>query len=264
LKTGLTQSWLRTGIKGKTMTKRNAIVKKVRPELETEDSTALSISTSSGEPGITFPEDVVESLRYMVNRVENKASLPNKISMVSALRGEGVTYLSMALGALIANDIRANVCVVDLNWWWPTSIPLVPPSHPGLAEVLTGDGKVSLKDVLVKTSLPRLSLAPAGVLPRASRPVISHSQALNELVGELSRQFDHLVLDIPAILTTNDAVPLASLGDACCLVLRQRVTGIEDVRNGLDEIAHLKILGVVMNRVKYATPSSLLKWVAAR
>ena len=70
-------------------------------------------------------------------------------------------------------------------------------------------------------------------------------------------------MDIPAILATNDAVPLASLGSACCLVIRQGVTWMEDVKLALDEIDHLSIMGVVMNKFKLNTPSFLVKLFSA-
>jgi Mrp family chromosome partitioning ATPase len=84
---------------------------------------------------------------------------------------------------------------------------------------------------------------------------------LVQIIEDLSKEFDHLILDIPAIRATNDAVPLASLGDACCLVIRQGVTTAEDVRLTLDEIDHLPILGVILNRVRLKTPRVILKFI---
>ena len=69
------------------------------------------------------------------------------------------------------------------------------------------------------------------------------------------------MLDIPAVSATNDAVPLASLGDACCLVVHQGVTPIEKVRSTLDEIDHLTVLGVIMNKTHNYTPSFLLNLI---
>jgi Mrp family chromosome partitioning ATPase len=100
------------------------------------------------------------------------------------------------------------------------------------------------------------------MLARQDRPVYSRSQALQMLIHELGSRFDYLILDVPAILATNDAVPLASLGSACCMVVRQGATGISDVEQALDEIDHLTVLGVVLNRVKMSTPPGLVKLVS--
>jgi Mrp family chromosome partitioning ATPase len=247
-----------------TMATNEKKTKQKKPKLVRviETPLPLTIASASGETGVTYPGEVIENMRYLLTRLGNKEQLPGCISMVSALREEGVTYLSLALGATIANDLMANVCVVDLNWWWPSTSSLVPSSTPGLAAAIAN--AVDLDEAVVPTGLRRLSLIPAGTISRESRPVIARSHDVVELLKKLRQRFDHLILDIPAILATNDSVPLASLGDACCLVIRQRATSMEDVRAALDELVHMKILGAVLNRVRYSTPKRLIKTITAR
>ena len=229
---------------------------------EIEKPLPLTISNANGEGGVTYPGEVIENMRYLLTRVGNKDRLPGCISMISAIREEGVTYLSLALAATIANDFVAKVCVVDLNWWWPSTSPLVSPFNPGLAAVIAGTA--DLDEVITPTGLRTLSLVPGGDLPRENRPVVARSQLINDTLRELSQRFDHLILDIPAILATHDSVPLASLGDACCLIVCQRATHMEDVRATLDELVHMKILGVVLNKVRYSTPKKFIKLITAR
>jgi Mrp family chromosome partitioning ATPase len=57
------------------------------------------------------------------------------------------------------------------------------------------------------------------------------------------------------VLSSSDAVALASLGSACCVVVQQGVTPINSVRLALDEIKHLPMLGVVLNQVRINTPN---------
>lgn len=180
--------------------------------------------------------------------------------MVSALRGEGVTYLSQALAATIAHDMKARICVVDLNWWWPSPAIMAATDNPGLAAVIAKEAK--LDDVIAPTGWSNLVFIPAGDMAIEHRPVMARSQELQD-----DQQFEYpvrlLILDIPAIHSTSDAIPLASLGDACCLVVRQGITTVEDVRLGLDEIDHIPMLGVVLNRVKLATPTFVTKLIPA-
>ena len=124
--------------------------------------------------------------------------------MVAALRGEGVTYSAHALATLLANDFSTRVCLVDLNWWWPSHSPLAPPDAPGLAAVLTDE--TNLDEVIVETGWHNLSYLPAGILAKHDRPMLSRSQELREIMDKLSARFDHLVMDIPAVLATTDAV----------------------------------------------------------
>jgi Mrp family chromosome partitioning ATPase len=222
-------------------------------------SPSLILSKKNGVPVYNFPIEVVDNLRYTVTRIERNSSLPPRLAIVSALREEGVTYLTQALAATVAHDMPVSVCVVDLNWWWPSATMLAGQDNPGLAGVFNGEA--TLEEIIVPTSLPNLALVPAGQLPAERRPVIARSQVLVQIMEQLSKEFDHLILDVPAVRATTDAVPLASLGDACCLVIRQGVTTAEDVRLALDEIDHLSILGVILNQVRLKTPRAILKFI---
>jgi Mrp family chromosome partitioning ATPase len=107
--------------------------------------------------------------------------------------------------------------------------------------------------------LPNLALLPAGDLSPAQRPAMARSDTLRTCIARLSRRFDHILLDIPAILATSDAIALASLGAACCVVVRQGITPVSNVRRALDDIKHLSILGVLLNQNRTVLP----RWVNA-
>lgn len=178
--------------------------------------------------------------------------IPKRIGLVSSLPGEGVTYVSRALATVMAHDLSARVAYVDLNWWSPGLPAFAPPSNQGLVSVVTGDKR--LDEIFVNTSLPNLTLIPAGKLERGDRPIMARSNVLASAMKVLNQHFDYLVLDLPAIRATNDAVPLASLANGVVLVVKQGDTPNEAVRLALDEVEHLKMLGVMLNQVKYRTP----------
>lgn len=219
----------------------------------------LTVALPNQEPWLTFPEEVVESVRHMYNRISRTSAFPKQLALISALRQEGTTYLSRAIGATLAKDLSSSFCVVELNWWWPT--PELPADYQagGLAAVMTG--QVNLEDAVIRTSMPNLTFLPAGNLDRELRSAISHGLAFQTTIEYLTEHFDHLILDIPAILFVNEAIPLASRAEACCMVIQQGVTTIENARLALDEISHLPIIGVVMNQVKLFTPPSVLKFI---
>lgn len=233
------------------------------PQIEKQASElALTLQAEDGTTLLTFPPEVIESLRRTLSRLISKKTLPARLALVAALRQEGVSYLSRALATTMANDLGASVCVVELNWWWPDETLQAPVEagrngRPGgLAEVLTEDLK--LESAIMHTNRANLDILPAGRMPVANRPIMARSTLLKEILYQLSEQYEYLILDIPAIAATNDAIPLASLGDACCMVIHQGVTPVEKVRSALDEIDHLTVLGVILNKVKIATPSFLI------
>ena len=255
---------------------------------------ALTLRTVDGAPLYTFPGPVIDSMRHLETTLMYKGALPARIAMVAALRQEGVTYTTLALATTLAYDLAVRICVVELNWWSP-SVRTESPSEgatsmakprtlfrakqpkannstanaesegtavqlsgtTGLAAVLLGNA--TLDEALVQTALPNLMLLPAGDLPPNQRPAIARHDTLKACIKQLSRRFDHILLDVPAILGTSDAIALASLSTACCVVVRQGVTPISYVRRALDDVKHLSILGVVLNQARMSLPN----WIGA-
>ncbi len=207
-----------------------------------------------------FPTATVTALRYMTTRLMVNQELPKCTAMVAALRGEGVTYSALATAALLAHDTTRRICYVDLNWWWPSQLSW----RTGISEsgiVATVRQESTLDQALIATNFNNLWLLPAGSVPPKQRAMMARSNELALLLGQLADRFDHLLLDIPAILTTSDAIPLASLADGCCVVVRQGVNSSSMVGKALKEIDHLAMLGVILNRAQNSTPDWLLKWI---
>jgi len=252
---------------------------RTRKKRNTARSEALTLSSVEGVPLYTFPAEVVNVFRRTLTGLAFREKLPQRLTITSTLKKEGVTYTTMALATTLASDMDVNVCGVELNWWSPgmyeqltqwvngktgmkrrrrESLPdEVVAESSGLAGMLN-DG-AELDDVLVRTNLPNLAFLPAGDMPNEQRPMLARGTTLRECIDRLSRRFDYLLLDTPAIMATSDAIALASLGDACTLVVRQGATPSKEVRQALDEVQHLPMLGVIMNRMRIQTP----KWVRA-
>ena len=236
--------------------------RRVNGQNEGASALSLTLQVAPTSPGIVYPAGAVDALRHMVSRLMRTAQLPARVAMVAALPEEGVTYATLALATTLAHDLPAHVCVVELNWW-----------RPGMAAQLAGLGSggmaaalcqgAALEQVIVTTALPNLTLLPAGQLPIEHRPAVARSDELKRLIAELSRQFDCLLLDVPALTLTSDAIPLASLADACCVVVRQGVTPGGVVKRALQDIDHLPMLGVVLNRAHVVTPRVIRQLLSA-
>jgi Mrp family chromosome partitioning ATPase len=255
---------------------------------------ALTLRTIDGAPLYTFPGPVINSMRHLETTLMYKGALPARIAMVAALRQEGVTYTTLALATTLAYDLAVRVCVVELNWWSP-SIKTEPSPEGEIAEIKTRRlfrtkkpkddtttapagseetaiqtidttglaavlmGNTTLDEALIQTSLPNLMLLPAGNLPLSQRPAMARHDTLKACIKQLSRRFDHILLDVPAILGTSDAIALASLSTACCVVVRQGITPVSHVHRALDDVKHLSMLGVVLNQARMSLPN----WVGA-
>ena len=224
-----------------------------------ENFPAMILPNVDDTPLITFPSKVIAPLRHMVARTARSEPFPARLAMMASLRQEGASYLSLALATTMAHDMEETVCVVELNWQWPSEILLDVSKNGGLTAVLTNE--TELDDAIIRTGLPNLALLPAGNMAAEKRSSFARGTMLKKTIEELSEKFDHLVLDIPAILASNDAIPLASLSTASCLIVRQGATSVGDARLALADVDHLSILGVIMNQVHLYTPSIILRRV---
>ena len=105
---------------------------------------------------------------------------------------------------------------------------------------------------------PSLTILPAGHATLAERTVLAKSTSLADLLDVLETKFDHLVIDVPPVLTTSEAPMLAGLAEAYILVVRQGVTAEHQVQSALNELRHLTALGVVLNRASSHVPKRIL------
>lgn len=257
-----------------------------------EEEAPLPLAAADGSPLVLFPPAVVQPLRRMTSLLIAQDRLPSRIGVIAALRQEGVTFTTLALATTLAHDLSDTVCVIELNWWWPgmaaalnlVAAPASPASSEspassdesavvesgvspatngsppaGLAAVL--EGQQTLDEALVRTALPNLALLPAGGVPIEQRPRLARGQPLRDLVDRLAARFDRLLLDVPAVRATSDATVLAGLAQGCLMVIGQGATPRSQAREALDDVSHLSMLGVVLNRNRVATPRFLLKFI---
>lgn len=223
------------------------------------DAFALTLSAEGGAPFMTFSAGVVEAIRYLLGRLSRQGVLPTRLALTSALRQEGVTYISRALGTVMANDLPVNVCAVELNWWWPAAVPPGAPFTQGLGGLLRGE--ITLEEALVPTNRPNLTLLPARRVDLVNRPVYARSKELAEVIDTLAERYDYVLLDVPALQATSDALHLATLGEAAALVVRHGATPVNLVQQALEELSFMPLVGTILNDVELATPEWALRYV---
>jgi Mrp family chromosome partitioning ATPase len=212
------------------------------------------------------PARVAAALRYFLARVQlhDADGLPSRLALTSALVGEGVTYVTRSLASVIAYDTDASVVVVDLNWRRPTrpaegDAASAGDRPLGLADVV--EAGVPLDDVVVTTKNPRLSLVSPGEVPVARRPALAVSDALGTVLDKLEGKFTHVLLDLPPVLASADAMNLAQLADAYVLVVRQGATSESQVEAALEELQGADSLGVILNRYDSRIPKRIRRLV---
>lgn len=195
------------------------------------------------------PPSVARSLRYLLAGEE----LPPRFAVASSIHGEGSTTISRSLAALIAYDWRESVCWVDLNWWKVN--PLRQESalfDTTIADVV--ERRAPSVALAMPTSIPGLSMVTAGEVPLATRGRLPKSDELADVLDELSRSFDHIVLDLPPVLASSDAVSLSAFGAGYFLVVRQKTTSSVQVRAALQTLTAVPCLGTILNDTRSNVP----------
>ncbi|MCX6054733.1 MAG: CpsD/CapB family tyrosine-protein kinase [Chloroflexi bacterium] len=223
----------------------------------TESISPLKVTSLSGETIVDLQPEAVSIYRRWYTYISREEPLPKRLGLVSSVRGEGVTSVSLGLASVMASDLEARIALVECNWWWPSlSIIAQLGTGPGFSEFILG--KADFKDIAYGCSLPNLTFIPAGQLREIDRSRTTRSAALVEKLNSMSEQFDFLIMDIPAILVVKDSPVLAGLADALCFVIRQGITPMPLIKKALDEIEHLRVRGVILNALKLNIPKSLM------
>jgi Mrp family chromosome partitioning ATPase len=221
----------------------------------------LRIVDANGGTLHDAPPEVMSAIRYMLARLQlnGAAGIPGRLGLSSAVAGEGVSFVARSLAAAIAHDLGRSVCVVSLNWS-PSNPDDVLIGRPGVADVLYGHATID--EVLVRSDDPRLVLAPSGEVELSRRPVVAKHPALDHVLDDLAMRFDHLLVELPAVRASSDALVLVRHCDAFALVVRHGVTPDHVVRSTFEELRGAVSLGVVLNCASSRVPPRVARLVA--
>ena len=214
----------------------------------------LVLLDGAGTEVLVVPIEVAEQLRLLIGRLRlnEVGDVPEVLGVISSLGGEGATTVARGLALVLSNDAGRRVCVVDLNWWSPGWWPDDTEALGGIAEVIAAGAP--LDAVLVHAGSPGLTLLPAGATALAERPLLANSAEIDRVLVELRERFDHVIVDLPAVAVTSDALTLAERVAPLLLVVQHGVTTDADVRSAMERLTGIPILGTVFNRHQSKMP----------
>jgi succinoglycan biosynthesis transport protein ExoP len=146
---------------------------------------------------------------------------PQVILVTSSTPGEGKTTVAMNLSASLAQQGK-KVLLIEADLRRPTMQKKLQMKSdaPGLSDVLAGSAEA--KPVAIE-SQPGLSILFAGRVPPLPAELVG-SASMEELVREMRKLYDLIVIDSPPILPVADARAMAHLADATLLVARVDLT----------------------------------------
>jgi len=134
---------------------------------------------------------------------------PRTIMVTSALSGEGKTTTAVSL-AMLAASMGRRVALLDFDTRAPSIHHIMQlPLGPGLAEYLREEAS-TLAEV-AQNPHPNLAVLTAGRSDGLN--ILAGAERLDTLLGELSRDFDHVIIDTPPCLAVADALILSRIAD---------------------------------------------------
>lgn len=167
------------------------------------------------------------------------------IVITSSLIGEGKSTVVGNL-AYSLNQDGSRVLVIDCDLRKPSIHEnFLLSNEKGLVDVLVG--KSDLKSVTKKIE-DSLFLITAGTVPPNPAEILG-SKEMEDLIKELSINFDYIILDTTPILPVSDTLLLASKADATLIVVKARKTKEKVVKESYDQLveARANVIGTILN-----------------
>ena len=190
--------------------------------------------------------------RTLLNRHLNGASpRSNLILVTSALTGEGKTFTAVNLAMSLVIEEGKSVLLIDADFNKPGATAVLGCREKiGLINVLENPG-MDLADVLIKTSIPNLTILPAGQSHERSTELLSGAR-MAQLAEEMACRYDDrfILIDSPPLLATTEAAALSAHVGKVLLVVRAEVTKEAAVHHALALIDENPKVGLVLNRTR--------------
>ncbi|MBQ7040206.1 MAG: CpsD/CapB family tyrosine-protein kinase [Clostridia bacterium] len=191
---------------------------------------------------------------YKTLRTNIMFALPNEdeepngkvIVFTSAVPGEGKTTVCLNTAITFAQT-GARVLIIDSDL-----------RIPKLHKYFGIDGKTGFSDVLggfanvqsVITPIKEYNLdcIPGGQIPPNPAELLGSKTTAN-LLDELKKLYDYIIIDTPPVTVVADALALAPIASGTVIIAREKYTPNTSVREVLQALkfANAKVLGIVNN-----------------
>ena len=184
------------------------------------------------------------------------ASLDKPLTLLgvsSAVPGEGKSTSCMNLAISFARDGK-KVLVVDCDLRRPSQHRHFPSTsnHIGLTDVLTR--KAEALEAIQDTPEENVKLLTSGPVPQDPARLVE-SLRLRQLLLDMGKTFDIVIVDTPPSLVVNDAIVISRAVDGMVLVIESGKTSrklVADLRDRYRSAA-IQPLGVVLNKMNFLT-----------
>jgi len=177
-----------------------------------------------------------------------------RVMVTSAFPGEGKSFCAINLAMSIAAERDHSVLLVDADVARPSVLrELGLESDSGLMDWLI-DGNRDLDDLILQTSIDKLSLLPAGRRHEHATEYLA-SAAMTDLLEQLSARYPDriIVFDSPPLLVTTESRVLATYMGQIVMVVEAGKTPRSAVKEALSALQDCEIVGLLLNKAARVT-----------
>lgn len=204
---------------------------------------------------------ISEEFRIAVGRIARMAEIAPVsgtvrpvILVTSAKPGEGKTFTSLNLAAVLAQNGPRRVVLVDTDFKQESLTELLGASgRRGLVDLSQPDA-ANPRSFLLTTEIPRLAFLPGGMIVQEDIGG-SFKSPLGPRVAAAAAAFpdEIVVLDAPPCLSTSDPSTLAEQASQVLLVVEAGRTQRAEVEAALDFIRACPTVNILLNKVQQSS-----------
>jgi capsular exopolysaccharide synthesis family protein len=188
------------------------------------------------------------NLQYVLNKIDKPV-----IMVTSSFSGEGKSYVSTNLGAVMALANKKTI-ILELDIRKPKILSHLNISKkPGIINYILG--KVKLEELPIPVEgCDNFFVMACGPIPPNPAEILL-DQKLNELFNYLKQNFEVIIIDTAPIGMVSDAMTLSKFADATLYIVRQSYTSKKQVLS-IDEFHNsgkIPKISILLNDVKIRT-----------
>lgn len=211
-----------------------------------KESIPVSMLLVNGKPRSLFAE-AFRNIRTNLRFIDNSEG-PKVAAVTSTISGEGKTLIAINLAGIIAYSGK-KVILLDLDMRRPKiNKGFGVDNSYGMSTVLIG--KSTIKEAIRHSDQKGLDFITAGPIPPNPSELII-SERMDQIIEELKRDYDMVVIDTPPVGLVTDGVTLIQKADYPLYIFRADYSKKHFVQN-VDRLINengIKSLSVVLNGI---------------